>query len=207
MFEKINAPIFKDDSMIDHFCLYGLAYLLGSIPFGLIFVRLAGKGDIRNVGSGNIGTTNVLRTGSKLLAVLTLLADALKGAVPLLIAKYLNIDETIQCIIGGIAILGHIFPVWLKFKGGKGVATAIGVYLALCPIVGLLALVTWAIVAKIGRISSLSALIALFMAPIYAVIVVGRADIAIFSMLTYFVVAWTHRENIRRIISGKESSF
>lgn len=193
--------------MINHFYLYGLAYLFGSIPFGLIFVKLAGKGDIRNVGSGNIGTTNVLRTGSKLLAILTLLADALKGAVPVLIAKSLSTDETTQCIIGGIAILGHIFPVWLKFKGGKGVATALGVYLALCPIVGLLSLVTWGVTAKVGRISSLSALIALFMAPIYAVILVGRLDIAVFSMLTYFMIAWTHRENIKRLMSGKESRF
>jgi len=193
--------------MVNHFYLYGIAYLLGSIPFGLIIVRLAGRGDIRNIGSGNIGSTNVFRTGSKLLAILTLLADTVKGAVPVLIAKYQNIDETTQCIIGGVAILGHILPIWLKFKGGKGVATALGVYLALCPIVGLLVFVTWGVAAKIGRISSLSALIASFMAPIYAVIFVGRSDIAIFSMITYFVIAWTHRENIKRLIGGSESKF
>lgn len=193
--------------MISDFYLYTLAYLVGAIPFGFLFVKLAGKGDVRSIGSGNIGTTNVLRTGSKWLAILTLLADTLKGALPVLLAKYLNVDETTQCIIGGVVVLGHIFPIWLKFKGGKGVATALGVYLALCPIVGLLVLVTWGIAAKVGRISSLSALIALFMAPIYTIIFVGRADIAIFAMVIYFVITWTHRDNIKRLIEGKESKF
>ncbi|WP_032112393.1 glycerol-3-phosphate 1-O-acyltransferase PlsY [Candidatus Paracaedibacter symbiosus] len=192
---------------MEHLYLYAIAYLLGSIPFGLLFVKMAGKGDIRNLGSGNIGTTNVLRTGSKSLAAATLIADALKGAVPVVIAKYLVADETIQCLVGGAAILGHIFPVWLKFKGGKGVATTLGVYLTLCPIVGLLTLFTWIIAAKVARISSLSALIALFMAAIYAVFLVGRTDIVVFTMAIYFLMAWTHRANIKRLLSGQERKF
>lgn len=168
---------------------------------------MAGKGDIRHIGSGNIGTTNVLRSGSKILALFTLLADILKGALVVGIAKYFDYDSIVQCIAGGIAILAHIFPIWLKFKGGKGVATAFGVYLSLCPIIGLLALLTWVIIAKIGRISSLSALIALFMAPIYSIFLIGRTDIVIFTMLVYFLIAWTHRENIKRLLSGEESKF
>lgn len=187
--------------------LYIFSYLLGSIPFGLIFTKMAGKGDIRHIGSGNIGTTNVLRSGSKILAGLTLLADIAKGALVIGIAKYFSYDAIIQCVAGGIAILAHIFPIWLKFKGGKGVATAFGVYLALCPIIGVLALLTWVVVAKIGRVSSLSALVALFMAPIYSIFLVGRTDIVIFMMLVYFLIAWTHRENIKRLLSGDESKF
>lgn len=184
-----------------------LSYLLGAIPFGLIFVKLAGKGDVREIGSGNIGATNVLRTGSKKLALFTLLADAVKGAIPVLVAKYLEIDLLWQCIIGGMAILGHIFPVWLKFKGGKGIATAIGVYLAICPIIGILVLLTWAIAAKLGRISSLSALVAFFMAPIYSCFLVNDLNFMFFTITVYFVIAWTHRENIKRLIAGKESKF
>jgi glycerol-3-phosphate acyltransferase PlsY len=187
--------------------LYIFSYFLGSIPFGLVFTKLAGKGDIRRIGSGNIGTTNVLRSGSKVLALLTLLADIIKGALVVGTAKYLAYDSIIQCVAGGVVILGHIFPVWLKFKGGKGVATAFGVYLALCPIIGILALLTWAVVAKIGRVSSLSALIALFMVPIYSIFLVGRTDIVIFTMLVYFLIVWTHRENIKRLLSGEESKF
>ena len=168
---------------------------------------MAGKGDIRHIGSGNIGTTNVLRSGSKILALFTLLADILKGALVVGITKYFGYDSIVQCIAGGVAILAHIFPIWLKFKGGKGVATAFGVYLSLCPIIGLLALLTWVIIAKIGRISSLSALIALFMAPIYSIFLIGRTDIVIFTMLVYFLIAWTHRENIKRLLSGEESKF
>jgi glycerol-3-phosphate acyltransferase PlsY len=192
---------------VNEIFLYVFSYFLGSIPFGLVFTKLAGKGDIRHIGSGNIGTTNVLRAGSKILALLTLLADITKGALVVGIAKYFACDSIIQCVAGGVAILAHIFPIWLKFKGGKGVATAFGVYLALCPIIGILTLLTWVVVAKIGRVSSLSALIALFMAPIYSIFLVGKTDIVIFTMLVYFLIAWTHRENIKRLLSGKESKF
>lgn len=189
------------------FLLFIFSYFIGSIPFGLIFVKLAGKGDVRDIGSGNIGATNVLRTGSKKLAIFTLLADALKGAIPILISKYLEIDLITQCTIGGLAILGHIFPIWLKFKGGKGIATAAGAYLALCPIIGILTLTTWGITAKIGRISSLSALIAFFMAPIYSCFLVNRTDLMVFTIVVYFIITYTHRDNIKRLIAGKESKF
>lgn len=192
---------------MNKYFLFGLAYLLGAIPFGLIFTKMAGKGDIRHLGSGNIGTTNVLRAGSKTLALLTLLADSLKGAIPVLLAKYFEMDIPTQCFIGGLAIVGHIFPVWLRFKGGKGVATALGVYLALCPIIGLLTLLTWSLVAKVGRVSSLSALIAFFMAPLYSIFLIGTTGIVAFTMIIYFLIAWTHRENIKRLLSGNESRF
>lgn len=192
---------------VHHFYIYGVAYLLGSLPFGLIFTKIAGKGDIRQVGSGNIGATNVLRSGSKSLALLTLLADGFKGSLAVLIAKYYEVDVLTQCIAGGFAICGHIFPIWLKFNGGKGVATTLGVYLALCPIIGLLVLLSWSLVAKVGRISSLSALLALFLAPIYSIFLIGRVDIVVFTMIIYFLIAWTHRENIKRLLSGKESKF
>ena len=191
--------------MLNHFYWYGIAYFLGSIPFGFIIVKLAGKGDIRTIGSGNIGSTNVLRRGSKLLAALTLLADMLKGAAPILMVKYLRQEEGVQYIMGGIAVLGHIFPLWLKFRGGKGVAPALGVYLALCPIFSLLVLGTWGLTAKISRLSSLSALVAFSIAPLYAFILGGKTDIIIYSVGICFLIFWTHRENIKRLIRGNES--
>lgn len=192
---------------MDYFYLYAIAYFSGSIPFGLLFVKMAGKGDIRNIGSGNIGTTNVMRTGSKKLAAITLLADGAKGMLPVIITKHLAFDATTQCLVAGVAILGHIFPIWLKFKGGKGVATALGVYLVLCPIVGLLTFLTWGLSAKLTRISSLSALIAFFMAPIYTVFLMSDTHIIIFTMSVYFLIAWTHRENIKRLLSKQEGCF
>jgi len=130
-----------------------IAYLLGSIPFGLVLTRLAGKGDIRQIGSGNIGATNVLRTGSKTLAFLTLLLDAGKGALAVILATFVFSFETVSQIAAVAALLGHMFPVWLKFKGGKGVSTALGVMLALAWPVGVGALVVWLIIAFIFRYS------------------------------------------------------
>lgn len=185
--------------------LFAIAYILGSIPFGLLFVWLAGKGDIRDVGSGNIGATNVLRTGDKKLAIATLVADISKGLVIVLIAKYLELSEFNICSAAGLAIIGHIFPAWLRFKGGKGVATALGVYLGINPLVCLLVLITWLIMAKLVRISSLSALVALFMAPLYSVILGGSAIQVMFMMIVYLLIVWTHRGNISRIIKGEEA--
>jgi glycerol-3-phosphate acyltransferase PlsY len=185
--------------------IFAVAYILGSIPFGLLFVRLAGKGDIRDIGSGNIGTTNVLRTGSKLLAVGTLLADAGKGIAAVMMARYFDLSNVDVAITGFIVVAAHIFPVWLMFKGGKGVATALGVYFALNPILGAMVLVTWIVVAKLFRISSLSALIALFMAPIYTVIVSISIESTILCIALYVLICWTHRDNIRRIMKGEES--
>ena len=197
-------------SMYSYYTLYLFSYLLGSIPFGLLFVKWSGGGDIRDIGSGNIGTTNVLRTGSKKLAAATLLADALKGAIPVLFAQWIGMGEAAICGVATMAILGHVFPLWLGFKGGKGIATALGCYLAINPLVGLTCLLTWAVVAKVFRISSLSALIAFFMAPLYMAVyglcfeVTTKTDV-IFMIIIYVVILWTHRENIRRIIKGEES--
>lgn len=185
--------------------IFTLSYILGSIPFGLLFVRMAGKGDIRDIGSGNIGTTNVLRTGSKVLAVSTLFADALKGSLAILLARYYELSELDIALTGGIVVFAHIFPIWLRFKGGKGVATALGVYFALDPILGAMVLGTWILVAKLFRISSLSALVALFMAPVYTVIVTVPVESTILCIALYVLICWTHRENIRRIMKGEES--
>lgn len=185
--------------------IFAISYILGSIPFGLLFVRMAGKGDIRDIGSGNIGTTNVLRTGSKVLAVSTLFADALKGSLAILLARYYELSELDIALTGAIVVFAHIFPIWLRFKGGKGVATALGVYFALDPILGAMVLGTWIIVAKLFRISSLSALVALFMAPVYTVIVTVPVESTILCIALYVLICWTHRENIRRIMKGEES--
>ena len=155
-------------------------YLLGSIPFGWVLTRLAGLGDIRAIGSGNIGATNVLRTGRKGLAAATLALDAVKGTVAVLIGA--NWGPDIAHLAGTGALLGHLFPVWLGFRGGKGVATALGILLAIAWPVGLLACVTWLIVALASRYSSLSALIALALSPAYAWVLadpqqIGRAHV------------------------------
>jgi glycerol-3-phosphate acyltransferase PlsY len=176
-------------------------YLIGSIPFGLILTRLAGLGDIRAIGSGNIGATNVLRTGSKGLAALTLVLDMAKGAVAVLLGAHYGPDTAV--LAGGGAVIGHIAPIWLGFKGGKGVATALGVLTALAWPVGILSAVTWLIVAAVGRISSLAALVAIGAAPVYAYLLVDpqRAELALFIA----VLVWLrHYENIRRLLNGQE---
>ncbi len=176
-------------------------YLLGSIPFGLILTRIAGLGDIRAIGSGNIGATNVLRTGHKGLAALTLLLDGAKGAAAVLIAGRYGPDMAV--LAGGGAVIGHVAPVWLGFKGGKGVATALGVLLALAWPVGVAAAATWLVTAALTRISSLSALIAVGAAPIYAWVLADpqRAQLALFIA----ALVWLrHHENIRRLIAGTE---
>ena len=176
-------------------------YLLGSIPFGLILTRLAGLGDIRAIGSGNIGATNVLRTGRKGLAAATLLLDGAKGALAVLLAGRYGPDMAV--LAGGGAVIGHVAPVWLGFKGGKGVATALGVLLALSWPVGVLAMATWLAVAALARISSLAALVALAASPVYAWFLADpqRAQLAAFLA----IVVWLrHHENIRRILKGDE---
>lgn len=190
---------------MDFYIALGFAYLLGSIPFGLIFVKLAGRGDVRSIGSGNIGATNVLRTGSKVLAITTLLADVLKGTVAVMIATRMGFDILHVCILAFTVVLGHVFPVWLKFRGGKGVATAIGVYIALSPVLALLVIGVWLLMAKIFKISSLSALAALFMAPIFTAIVPVPVEVSILAIAIYLLIFWTHMDNIRRIIKGEES--
>jgi glycerol-3-phosphate acyltransferase PlsY len=188
--------------------LVGLAlgYLLGSIPFGLLLTHAAGLGDIRKIGSGNIGATNVLRTGNKALALATLLLDGGKGAVAVLIARHVwpatgGLEMALAA--GAGAILGHLYPVWLGFKGGKGVATGLGILLALDWRIGGLACVTWLAVALIFRYSSLSALLAFLLAPVYAWLLAGPR-LALFAILLAALVWWRHRENIRRLLKGEE---
>ncbi|MFT5487048.1 MAG: glycerol-3-phosphate acyltransferase PlsY [Paracoccaceae bacterium] len=177
-------------------------YLLGALPFGLILTRLAGMGDIRAIGSGNIGATNVLRTGNKKIAAATLLLDGAKGAIAVLIAQAYGPDIAIVAATG--AFLGHLFPVWLKFRGGKGVATALGILLALSPPVGGLACASWLLAAALFRYSSLSALIALAASPAYMWWLADpqRTEFAI----AMAVLVWIrHRENIGRLLRGQES--
>jgi glycerol-3-phosphate acyltransferase PlsY len=180
-------------------------YLLGSIPFGLIATRLGGAGDIRQVGSGNIGATNVLRTGRKDLALITLLGDAGKGAAAVLIARWLTHDaDLVVALAGGAAFLGHLFPAWLNFKGGKGVATFFGVLLAAAWPVGLLCGLTWIAVAAIFRISSLSALSAASLAPVFALATDQPPPVIWLTAAMAGLIYLRHRENICRLLKGEE---
>ena len=185
-------------------------YLLGSIPFGVLLTRAAGAGDVRNIGSGNIGATNVLRTGRKDLALATLLLDAGKGAAALLIARYLFNSELAGAIAGGAAFLGHLYPVWLGFKGGKGVATFFGLLIAACWPLGLLAGATWLIVAFTLRYSSLAALVAAAAAPFYAVLPLpalglpAPQPILSLAIGTAILIYIRHHENIARLLKGAE---
>jgi len=179
-----------------------LGYLLGSIPFGLILTRIAGTQDLRTVGSGNIGATNVLRTGRKGLAAATLLGDALKGTVAVLIAAWFGGAEAAMLAALG-AFLGHLFPVWLKFKGGKGVAVYIGVLLGLFWPAAVVFCVLWLATALTTRYSSLSALVAAFITPIFLWWFGHLALAALFAVLTLLLV-YMHRENIARLQAGTE---
>ncbi len=179
-----------------------LGYLLGSIPFGLLFTRAAGLGDIRKIGSGNIGATNVLRTGNKLLALATLLADGGKGAIAVLIAGALA-GPIPSVVAGCAAFAGHIYPVWLRFKGGKAVATYFGILIALAWPLGLAAGATWIAAAFIFRYSSLSSLVAALLAPVYF-IVGGASWLAIPVALCSILIYWRHRSNISRLLAGTE---
>ncbi len=186
---------------------YGLcfliAYLIGSIPFGLILTRLTGAGDLRAIGSGNIGATNVLRTGRKGLALATLALDAAKGALPVWIAGSLFGPD--MAVVAGLgAVVGHCFPVWLKFAGGKGVATAAGVVLTLTPLAGLLALFVFIAVVTLTRYVSLSSILAAFAAVPFAYLL-GRVQAAELYLLITLIIVIKHQANIRRLIAGNES--
>ena len=186
-------------------------YLLGSIPFGVVITRAAGAGDVRSIGSGNIGATNVLRTGRKDLALATLLLDAGKGAAALLIARWLFDNDVAAVIAGGAAFLGHLFPVWLGFKGGKGVATFFGLIIAAAWPLGLMAGATWLIVAFVLRYSSLAALVASAATPLYALLPLAAlglpapAPVLLLSVFTAVLIWIRHHENIGRLMKGTES--
>ena len=188
--------------MLDLAIVAILAYLLGSIPFGLLLTRFAGAGDIRNIGSGNIGATNVLRTGRRDLALATLLLDGGKGAAAVLLAGWWAGAEA-ALVAGGCVVIGHLFPVWLGFKGGKGVATALGVLLALDPLVGAIACLVWLLVAFASRYSSLAALVAIGTSPLTAWLATGRAEAALAALLAVLVFI-RHHENIGRLAQGTE---
>ena len=179
-----------------------IGYLLGSIPFGLIFTLMSGAGDIRQVGSGATGATNVLRTGKYGAAAATLIFDAAKGAAAVLIAGHLW-GETAAAVAAVGAVIGHLFPVWLGFKGGKGVATSLGVLLTLYWPVALLALATWIVLALITRISSLSALVTAVAAPIY-MFLWGKQTFALAALIIALLVLVAHRGNIGRLLAGTE---
>ena len=188
--------------LMNIFLVILFAYLIGSIPFGIIISKIMGLGNLRDIGSGNIGATNVLRTGNKLAAILTLIFDLLKGAIAVIITYYIFNDTTAQ-IAALSSFLGHCFPIWLKFKGGKGVATFIGISLALYWPAGILICLTWVLIAFLSRTSSLSALIS-SLSSILWVWVLG-APSAVFIMTVLTILIWyRHIENIKRIIKNTE---
>lgn len=184
-----------------------LGYILGSIPFGIVFTRMAGLGDIRKIGSGNIGATNVLRTGRKDLALLTLIFDSGKAALAAIIAYQATDEATcdLAALIAGTAgVIGHNFPIWLKFKGGKGVASTLGVLFATSWEVGLCSGLTWLLMAFTFKYSSLSALVALILAPVYAIYFATTDHIYFYSFLALLSII-RHNQNIARLIKGEES--
>jgi glycerol-3-phosphate acyltransferase PlsY len=192
-----SLPSFASDALA-----FALAYLLGSIPFGLLLTRGAGAGDIRSIGSGNIGATNVLRTGRKDLAAATLLLDALKGALAVVLGGWLAPGGAMVAALG--AFFGHIAPVWLRFRGGKGVAVFIGALLALHWPTGLIVCAVWLAAAYLWRFSSLSALLASASAP-FVLYGFGHGEQALVVALMAALLWWKHSENIARLLSGTES--
>jgi glycerol-3-phosphate acyltransferase PlsY len=187
------------------YLLIVLAYLLGSISAAIITCKLMGLPDPRTVGSNNPGATNVLRHGGKKAAAITLLGDGLKGLIPVLIGKALGLNETWLIVIGIAAFLGHLYPVFYQFKGGKGVATAIGVFLGVNLLGGLAFVATWLIMAKGFKISSLAALIATALSPVYFwVLSNGNGWLTLGVLLIAVLIFWRHESNIRNLLSGKE---
>ncbi len=212
MTASISEPVEGPPGLIIFFLYLLVAYLIGTIPFGLILAKLCGHGDIRKIGSGNIGATNVLRTGSKPLALATLFLDAIKGAIFIGVLSFIATspsaprnDEHYAIIlaIGLFAVIGHCFPVWLKFKGGKGVATALGIFLAATPLAGLAAIGAWIVTALISKTSSLSALVAVLIAPIVTFFIYGQTP-ALVAFLITALIWWRHKDNIKRLIKGEE---
>lgn len=179
-----------------------LGYLLGSIPFGMVLARVMGLGNLREIGSGNIGATNVLRTGSKKAAAATLILDGGKGAVAVLLARALAGEDAAQ-LAGLMAFIGHCFPVWLGFKGGKGVATFLGLLLALFWPAGLAACATWLATAILSRISSLSALVAALLGPVWMALL-GAPEGAALAVVLAALIFWRHGANIARLRQGTE---
>ncbi len=184
-----------------------IGYFLGSIPFGLVFTNMAGLGDIREIGSGNIGATNVLRTGRKSLALATLICDSGKGGAAVFACLYLWGDTNVSLVAGGAAVFGHNFPVWLKFNGGKGVATALGTLLVASWPVGVAACLSWLVSAVLFRMSSLASIVALGTSPVFAWYLMDpphRAPAVYLASFLAVLVIWRHRSNINRLLKGQE---
>ena len=185
------------------YLVVGIAsYLMGSIPFGLILTKIFLKKDIREIGSGNIGATNALRTGNKLIGYSTLLLDIAKAIIPVVYVK-INYPDLIY-IASLCAFLGHVFPIWLKFKGGKGVATYVGILLSINIILGLIFVISWAFIFLLFRYSSLSSIIGSLSVPIY-ILITGQINDAIFFATMFILIFFTHRENIKRLKNKEES--
>lgn len=180
------------------------AYLIGSLSSAVVLCKLAGLPDPRTQGSGNPGATNVLRMGSRKLAALVLVIDVLKGVIPVLIGRVFGLEFNELAIIALLAFAGHLYPVFFQFKGGKGVATALGAFLALAPMLALLALLTWVIVFAISRISSLSAISAAIMAPVYSLWLLPEALARYVVLLIAVMLLWRHKANIQRLLAGQE---
>jgi glycerol-3-phosphate acyltransferase PlsY len=178
-----------------------IGYLLGSLPFGVILTRMTGAGDLRSIGSGSIGATNVLRTGHKGLAALTLVFDLLKGAIAVWIAREISPDDVLLAAVG--AFVGHLYPIWLRFRGGKGVATLAGIWLALAWPVGLVYAVAWLAILAMFRWSSVAGMCAAIAGPIAAV-VMGRWELVPVGIAFALMVLWKHRSNIGRLVRGDE---
>ena len=190
-----------------NFILIIIFYAIGSLPFALVLTKLSGFGDIRNIGSGNVGATNVLRTGNKYLAFIVLSLDIIKGFIPLIILQVYFEDLSLlnKIILGHFAIIGHIFPIWLKFKGGKGVATYIGFLFSINPYIGLLFLILWMAVALSTKYSSLGSLTAILVAPIYFIFINFNLYIGIFFIYLSLIIYLKHTENIKRLLNKTES--
>tara|TARA_B100000029_G_scaffold296788_1_gene289986 strand:+ start:357 stop:935 length:579 start_codon:yes stop_codon:yes gene_type:complete len=186
-----------------HLLIIGIAsYLMGSIPFGLILTKLFLKKDIRDIGSGNIGATNVLRTGNKIIGYTTLILDILKAVTPVIYVKF-NFPEFLY-IASLCSFLGHVFPIWLKFKGGKGVATYLGILFAINIYFGLIFITTWLITFALSKFSSLSSLTASFSIPIY-LLILTQFDQVFFFTIMFVLIFYTHRENIKRLKNKEET--
>ncbi|MCF8185578.1 MAG: glycerol-3-phosphate 1-O-acyltransferase PlsY [Sulfuritalea sp.] len=184
------------------------AYLLGSIAFGIVVSKLFGLPDPRTVGSGNPGATNVLRSGKKLAAALTLLGDVVKGWLPVWLALQSDMLMWVVAYVSLAVFIGHLYPIFYKFKGGKGVATALGVMLAISPLLGLAAMLTWIVVFAISRYSSLAAIVAAVLAPVYAwVLLSAYKDYVIAIIVMSLLLIWRHRTNIQKLLAGTEAGF
>lgn len=192
--------------MNEAFFLLG-AYLLGSVSFGIVVSKAFRLPDPRTHGSGNPGATNVLRSGKKMAALLTLLGDAVKGWLAVWLAQHFGMEETWVCAIAAAVFLGHLYPVYYGFKGGKGVATAAGVLLALSPWLGLSVIAAWLLAFAMWRISSLSALIAAAFAPVFAAVFFGLGLKALVVLLLAAMLVWRHKSNIRKLLAGEEAGF